>query len=288
MAASPPDPRRDAPAAGHAPGNPSASDDASRAVAHELANLVDGSMRSLGLGLRKLDEQDAEAHSAEALHQLRTADGALRRMATLLHQWMGRSAGVGGLLATLERGTLAEAVDHAIDMTRASAEPRYIALRRDVAPDAGDLPAGPLYGLLLNALRNAVESIDAADQTDLDSPAAHAGGRFDHHEIVVRAWLDDADVRLTVIDTGAGIAPELVTPDGEFRYGRSTKPGGQGIGLSVAREVVQSLGGQLRLRDRDDDTPGAVLSVRYPRAAVEQAVAADPSTDSPTRSRHAD
>ncbi|MEM1209292.1 MAG: ATP-binding protein [Planctomycetota bacterium] len=282
MAATPPESRGDdAPP----PGDQVAPDAASRAVAHELANLVDGSMRSLGLGLRKLDEQDAEAHSAEALHQLRTADGALRRMASLLHQWMGRSAGVGGVLSGLERGTLAEAIDHAIDMTRSAAEPRYIALEREVAPDAGGLPAGPVYGLLLNALRNAIESIDAADRGAPGTTGGRPGGRFEHHAVAVRAWLDGADVRLSVTDTGAGVAPELVARGGAFRYGRSTKPGGQGIGLSVAREVVESLGGRLKLRDRDDDIAGAVLSVRYPRAAVEHAPAASRPDPGP-RSTH--
>ncbi|MEO0588897.1 MAG: hypothetical protein AAF078_14815 [Planctomycetota bacterium] len=95
-------------------GDESRSDDAtagdaqSRAVAHELANLLDGSMRSLGLGLKKLDGSDGDERSAEALQQLRVADQAMKRMAALLRQWMGRSAGVAGVLAGLERGTLSE------------------------------------------------------------------------------------------------------------------------------------------------------------------------------------
>jgi len=262
MAATPNDPQgQETTPASDTPGGA----DPSRAVAHELANLLDGSMRSLGLGLRKLDGADGNERSDEALHQLRTADGALRRMAALLHQWMGRSAGVAGVLSGLERGTLAEAVRHALDLTRSSAEPRYVELVSEVSDEAGALPAGPVYGLIVNALRNAIESIDDADRRG----DGRSVGRMEHHEVAVRAWLEGADVRLMVTDTGAGVAHELVGPGGEFRYGRSTKAGGQGIGLSVGREVIEGLGGRLKLRNREDGKRGAVLSARWPRAAVE-------------------
>jgi hypothetical protein len=37
----------------------------------------------------------------------------------------------------------------------------------------------------------------------------------------------------------------------------------------VGREVIESLGGRLGLRDREDGRRGAVLTARWPRSAVE-------------------
>ncbi|MEM6332428.1 MAG: ATP-binding protein [Planctomycetota bacterium] len=268
MAATPDEPQGPA-RNGDGGGDSTPSEAGSREVAHELANLLDGSMRSLGLGLKKLDGADGDERSAEALQQLRVADQAMKRMAALLRQWMGRSAGVGGVLAGLERGTLGEAIDHAVELTRAGAEARGVRLTADVSTDAAALPAGPVYGVVVNGLRNAMEAIDAADrggEAGLPAP----GGRFEHHEVAVRAWVEGGDVRLTVTDSGAGVAAEMLDAQGAVRVGRSTKETGRGIGLAVGREVIEGLGGRLRLKDREDERRGAVLTLRWPRAAIDE------------------
>ena len=64
---------------------------------------------------------------------------------------------------------------------------------------------------------------------------------------------DAAEVRVTVTDTGPGIAPEererIFLP---FWSGHGGHGGGTGLGLPIARELASALGGSLGV----DSTPG--------------------------------
>jgi signal transduction histidine kinase len=68
--------------------------------------------------------------------------------------------------------------------------------------------------------------------------------------VTVRAERHDAAVRIEVVDTGVGIAPEHLPRLFERFYrvdqARSRGAGGTGIGLAIARSVVEAHGGQLR------------------------------------------
>jgi len=59
-------------------------------VAHELANLLDGSMRNVNLVRLFLTEQAAEALPADqdVTDRLQSAEQGMRQMATLLGQWL--------------------------------------------------------------------------------------------------------------------------------------------------------------------------------------------------------
>jgi signal transduction histidine kinase len=80
---------------------------------------------------------------------------------------------------------------------------------------------------LQNLLRNAIEA----------SPA----GRV----VECRCSRDGADIRITVTDHGTGI------PEDRLRYlfeaGYSSKSGGNGVGLSLSRQLCRLIGGDLRL-----------------------------------------
>jgi signal transduction histidine kinase len=70
-------------------------------------------------------------------------------------------------------------------------------------------------------------------------------------------------VAIRIQDSGPGIAPEdlprLFTPF------HTTKTDGTGLGLAYSRKVVEGMGGAVRLANRDTE-PGAVLTIRLPRA----------------------
>ena len=74
--------------------------------------------------------------------------------------------------------------------------------------------------------------------------------------------LEDDVVRITVQDRGSGI-PELLA-ERMFEAGVSTRlgEGGSGVGLTVAREIVESLGGAIRLEPGSEC--GTRASVRIP------------------------
>lgn len=67
---------------------------------------------------------------------------------------------------------------------------------------------------------------------------------------------------LDVVDTGAGIAPELQAKVFEPFY--STKPGGNGLGLPMVRRIVECHGGSVQLQS--ELGKGSRFSLRLPQA----------------------
>lgn len=109
------------------------------------------------------------------------------------------------------------------------------------------LADGPLLEqALLNLIRNAI-----------DASLARQGA-------VTIDWHADADSAvLSIIDEGSGVS----NPDNLFVPLFSTKPQGSGIGLVLARNIVEAHGGQLRLDNRRR-AAGCVARVTLPRAAT--------------------
>jgi C4-dicarboxylate-specific signal transduction histidine kinase len=99
---------------------------------------------------------------------------------------------------------------------------------------------------MINLLRKAVEAVDGAS-----SPA-----------IEIRCEESQNEIAFEIHDNGRGLpeddAGKVLTPF------FSTKAGGGGIGLSVARHVALAHGGQLRVRR--GERSGAVFSLVLPAA----------------------
>jgi signal transduction histidine kinase len=234
-------------------------------VAHELRNMLDGSMRWLGLAAAALPEGevvgDAERLAA-AREQIMTVQGTLERMSSMVNAAL-RSKGVpigSPLLGVSEAVSLGMAIDHAADVVRPLAMERGVQITLSIGPDAGCVPAGLLYTVVLNAMINAVQSIGRAAEKDTLNP----GGLVE-----VSASIDPktGEAVVAVTDDGAGIDPR-VRGERAFRHGVSTRDDGHGIGLAISRQIVASMSGTISLSDRADRPgaarPGAVLRVRIP------------------------
>ena len=142
----------------------------------------------------------------------------------------------GGMLAfargssrRVRYGQVRPAVETALAILRDSLERRGIQLSIEIPPDTAAVACGQgdLEQVFLNLLTNAREAMPA-------------GGR-----LVVRAHADTEIVTISVADTGCGIPPEHLQRVQEPFF--TTKPHGNGLGLSICRSILWETGGKLTI-----------------------------------------
>lgn len=90
------------------------------------------------------------------------------------------------------------------------------------------------------------------------------GGNDGSVVAIVDATVSEA--RVTIRDAGPGFSPEALTRATErfWRDGNRRGNEGSGLGLALARAVVERIGGSIALRNGKDD--GAVVTLSFPRA----------------------
>ncbi len=240
-------------------------------LVHELRNLADGSLRCLSLARRSLCASDAWAKDPAAervQRQLDAATTALEQMAGLAHAALqGPALPLGSpLLAAARPVSLGEAIEHAAEVVRPLADDLGVSLSTSVTEPAAECPAGPLYLPILNGLRNALESIERLGLPDhRPGGAVHLQARTEGFDIRTATKRDMIAIEITDDGVGPPQGPDIARV---FDHGFSTKPGGQGLGLAIAKAVVEKAGGTislLRRRDpRDPTRPGALFRIVFP------------------------
>jgi signal transduction histidine kinase len=205
-------------------------------VAHELRtplSVIQGTAEGMLDGLYPADRTHLEPLVDEAKVMSRLLDD-LRLLST---------AEAGAL--RLHRRTVepAELVEEAAGAFRSPAEAAGVALEVDVEPGLPVLDADPvrigevLSNLVSNALRH-----------------TPAGG-----SVTVRAEAGDAgEVAFEVRDSGSGIPPEVL-PHAFDRFVKGAGSGGAGLGLSIAKSLVQAHGGRIWA----ESEPGKGTRVRF-------------------------
>lgn len=234
-------------------------------LAHDLSNMLDGSMRWLGLAAAALPEsqrpQDLD-DLTKAREQITTVLSTLERMSTMVNAAMrSKSIPIGSpLLGVSSVVTVAMVIDHAVDVVRPLASQAGVRFDVHIDPRAGRLPAGPMYTVVLNGLFNAVQSVAKATKPDSLDP----GGLI---EIIARVDTKREETVVEIFDDGIGLDAS-VRNNHAFKHGVSTSQDHQGIGLSMAHQIVEQLEGVITLTMREDRAtlarPGAVLRVCIP------------------------
>ncbi|MEQ8843328.1 MAG: sensor histidine kinase [Phycisphaerales bacterium] len=225
-------------------------------LAHDLNNLLDGSMRQLALARQSLDA-DLSAAAAGQLEGVRdhvnTAYQAMERMCDLLHASLSGAPG-GPASPTVARGrpiSLAEAAEHALAVVRPMAEEALARLDSSLDPSTFEFAAGAVYPLILNGLRNAIEAVERT-------------GRPGEVSLVLTVEHDEEAgpvIVLEIRDTGPGL-DSTASPARLFEPGVTSKAKGFGLGLAICAEVARDMGGSIEIAPRREG--GAVLRARYP------------------------
>ena len=228
------------------------------ALTHELANLVDAGLRHIGLILSQLREpeirdQDTKPVPRTLIDRLETVSHAMLQMANLLHQ--SRQPNILATCRTHARNHLGDLIKHLVQLISPEAQETDIDIQINLPPTVCDLPAGPLHPVIDNVLRNSVAAISNGNLPPGTS-----------RQIQITGLIKNNTVHLQIRDTGPGLNEYLITEDGTFRFGQTTKPDGHGVGLVLCRDIVRLLDGTMTIGNH---TPhGALVDICIPIARL--------------------
>jgi signal transduction histidine kinase len=153
----------------------------------------------------------------------------------------------GAIEAEAERAELGEVVEAAIGACGAHATQKGLVLRTSLG-DAGHARCSPRLGRVLqNLLQNAIR------HTPVDGT------------VLVEARRTGSEIELAVEDSGEGLDPASLDQVFEpfWRADPSRGPGGSGLGLALAKRIVEALGGSIRVES--DPDRGARFAVLIPQ-----------------------
>jgi len=217
-------------------------------IAHQLRNSVTGALLALEL-YQRMAPPSGDVEALDVVHQqLQLMQTYLQRFLTL-----GRRQA-----APPRRIAFADLIDDVLMLVKPTLQHHRVALDYPSPHEPGEISGDPdaLRQLLVNLLLNAVE---AAAQPGAPAPRVQV------------ALLSGArELRLTIRDNGPG--PAAAVQERLFEPFVSEKPEGTGLGLVVARQIVEEHGGSLTWRRDDGQT---CFEVVLPRAEA----ASDPSSD---------
>lgn len=195
-------------------------------LAHDLRNLLSVAETSAFIATRALPTDVAKA----ATHLARISD-TMREAQALLTATLA-----------LGRGEPIAAAPHAVVELVTQAARQVGSAKIAIEPIDDDLRASVSRALAIAALANVLRNASEAAAT-----AVH-----------VRARLEGDRVAVEVIDDGAGFPPGF-----EIAAGATTKRGGQGLGLAMARASLAAMGAEIEVGARSDGERGAAVRVAF-------------------------
>jgi two-component system sensor kinase FixL len=198
-------------------------------LAHELnqplaavANYVQGTQRLLA------DATDPKLVQLRAAMQ-ETSREALRAGAIIRHLREFVMQGSSDMQVSDIKTLVEEASVLALAGSRASGIRTYFELSVTPPVMANGVQ---IQQVLLNLIRNAIEAMRESERKELTVRTSTVGGQ----------------VIVEVLDTGPGLPPEVEAR--LFQPFVTSKPGGMGIGLSIARRIVEAHGGTIAVASR--------------------------------------
>ena len=213
-------------------------------IAHEVNQPLSGIITNASTCLRMLDGNPPNLEGARETARRTIRDGhrasdVVTRLRTLFSKKE----------PAVEPMDLNEAAREVTALSATEIQRNGVTLRHEFADD---LPPAlgdriQLQQVISNLLRNAADAMGEVD----DRP----------RELLIRTERDDGNrVRLSVRDSGVGIAPQAADKIFEAFY--TTKTEGMGIGLSVSRSIIEAHQG--RLWATPNNGPGCTFSFSIP------------------------
>jgi two-component system sensor kinase FixL len=218
------------------------------ALAHEINQPLSAITNYLS-GSRRLLESSSDPAAPKLLDALgKAAEQALRagRIIRHLREFVSRGE------SEKHAESVNKLVEEASALALVGARERGVHVRFAISPAVGLVLVDrvQIEQVILNLVRNAIEAMsDAASETRELTIAADA--------------LPDGMVEIRIVDTGPGIAPEVV--DRLFTPFVTTKDHGMGVGLSISRTIVAAHGGTISA----ESTPGEGTTFRFTLRSID-------------------
>jgi len=230
------------------------------------------------LGYTQLLHREAGL-TAKQSHGLRTIEQAGHHMLALVDEILTLSCLETGAFVLHDAPLrLSTFLDNVTDFVRPQAAQKRLVLRLDAPALPGGVKADAqrLRQVLLNLLANAVRFTDDGEVVLRVRAAAGPAGTTRLH--------------FEVADTGVGIAPQdlpkLFRPFHQVG-GATRHAGGTGLGLTISRQLVRAMGGEIEVRSTPGQGTSFVFTLDLPRvmsgalpATVDEA--SSDATTSPT------
>lgn len=207
-------------------------------AAHELATPL-GAI-AVAAGELQHDLSDASSDAQDELRVIREGLARCRRILDRMSMDSGQAAGEALVDISVD-----ELVDEVLGELSEGQQVKVV-YERGAGGDAGELPLSVPKTALSQALRALVQNgLDAAAGRGVSLSAQLAA--------------DGANVVIVVADRGPGMPAEVLARAGEPFYTTKEPGRGMGLGLYLARSVVERLGGKLEIRSQAGT--GTVVSV---------------------------
>lgn len=212
-------------------------------VVHELRTPLNGILGMTHL----LGQTKLTAEQQNYLSAIRQSGHALAQLVDDLLDHATLEA--GRFRINNRAGSLRHLIESVVEMLAPRAHEKRIEIAATFVsdlPDLLDLDPGRIRQVLFNVIGNAVKF------------TAEGG-------VLVRAFLEEGNVTIAVIDTGPGMtAEEQARIFGEFEQAGTaeTRGGGTGLGLGIASRILTEFGGSLSVASRKDS--GSTFTIRFP------------------------
>ncbi len=231
-------------------------------VSHDMRNSLSLVLMSAALLDGSLGFEEPRTNMKQRVDMIRKGLGQMRRLIEDLLDFASLEGGHLSLMRT--EHDVASIVDEALEAFQLSASAKNIRLEARVmgGPCRVYCDRDRILQVIANVMGNALKFTPA-------------GGT-----VTVRARVGGDDVEFSIADTGCGIAKEQL-PRVFEAYFRASRPknGGTGLGLYIAKGVVESHGGHMWVESR----PGAGTTFYF---SLPRFVMLDEDEDAPVQSSH--
>jgi signal transduction histidine kinase len=211
-------------------------------LAHEIRNPLN----AMAVNLQMLEEEietTCPGNEGEVRSMVSGAMGEIQRLNLLVTQFLDYARPVDPKFVDTDVNAV---VGDTLDFLRGDMDSNRIEVHRELASPINHIPMDPqqIRQAVLNVLLNAKQVLPEGGRIDVSTVVGPRG-----------------EVRIGIRDNGPGIPPEEC--EKIFQIFFSTKGGGTGMGLPIARKILENHGGSIDVKTRTGE--GTCFTLILPR-----------------------